>query len=336
MIVGGYPDLLGYTRRNRTTSDIKARMNVTSQEAVTGIQADLTKATNGRVGNAHLMQKALNDIEQETRINSVSASRLELTMQGISGVQKAVTGIDTKAILALASGSAPGVETVQNEAEANLRNTMYALGLKQGSRNLFSGNATDKPPYADPDILLEDIRNIMSTAGSPSDIETALDTYFNDPAGGFATKIYLGGTEAASPLRLANDDKINVDIRGDNQTLKDLLRGLATIATADSSGFAIDSVEFSQVFSAGSSFTGNAATNLIVMEGQLGIHTQAINQANARNADEKLALQTAYQSLVGRDEYEAAAELKLLETQLQSSYVITSRMSDLSLTNYLR
>jgi len=39
---------------------------------------------------------------------------------------------------------------------------------------------------------------------------------------------------------------------------------------------------------------------------------------------------------VGRDQFEAAAELKQLEVALESSYIITSRLSDLSLSNYLR
>ena len=35
------------------------------------------------------------------------------------------------------------------------------------------------------------------------------------------------------------------------------------------------------------------------------------------------------------DPYEAATRLQLLETQLQSSYVLTSRLANMTLLNYL-
>lgn len=40
--------------------------------------------------------------------------------------------------------------------------------------------------------------------------------------------------------------------------------------------------------------------------------------------------------MFGRDQFEAAGELKALEAQLQASYTITARLSDLTLTNFIR
>ena len=336
MHVTGYPDLLSFTRRNRTTASIKARLDIVAQEAVTGQRTDLTEATNGRVGNAHLMRKALNDIEQGTRINALSTTRLDLISQGVSGARAAMAGIDTRALIAINSSGSAGIETIADEAQANLRSVMTALSTKQGTRNLFSGNAPGQPPFVDAEILLEDVRNIMRTAGSPADIETALNTYFDDPAGGFQTNIYTGGTAAAPPMQIGNGQKVDVDLRGDDTAIKDVLRGLAVIATAESSGNAIGTSEFAEVFSGGISAATSGTSGLIRLEGNLGITSETLEKANNRNQFETLSLTAAYQSLTGRDQFEAAAELKQLEVQLESSYIITSRLSDLSLTNYLR
>ncbi|MDB2438731.1 flagellin [Hellea sp.] len=336
MQLTGYPDLLSFTRRNRTTANIKARLDVAAQEAVTGQRADLTEATNGRVGNAHLLSKALNDIEQSSRINALSTTRLDMIGQGISGARNAMNGIDTRALIAINSAGTADVETIADEAKANLRSVMSALSSKQGTRNLFSGDAVDQSPFADVDILLDDIKNIMATAGSPANIESALDSYFDDPAGGFHTNIYTGGTDAAPPLQIGDGQKLNVDLRGDNDAIKDILRGLAVIATAESSGNAIGTSAFTEIFSSGITAAANGTSGLISLEGNLGIASETLEKANSRNQFEALSLNTAYQSLTGRDQFEAAAELKQLEVQLESSYIITSRLSDLSLTNYLR
>jgi len=47
-------------------------------------------------------------------------------------------------------------------------------------------------------------------------------------------------------------------------------------------------------------------------------------------------LATTEQNLMGRDIFEAAAELQALESQLQASYTITGRLGSLSLVNFLR
>jgi len=40
--------------------------------------------------------------------------------------------------------------------------------------------------------------------------------------------------------------------------------------------------------------------------------------------------------MTSRDQYEAAAELKALEASLEASYMLTARLSQLSLMNFLR
>jgi len=336
MNVTGYSDLLGFTQRNRTTARVKARLDVVAREAVTGQRADITEATNGRVGGAHLLRKALNDLEQGTRINALTTTRIDLLSQGISGVRNATNGIDTRALIALNSNGSTAIDTIAEEAEANLRSSISALSVKHGSRNLLSGNATDSAPYAGADALLEDVRNIITTAGGPADIRAALDTYFEDPAGGFQTNIYTGGTAAAPPSRLGNNEQIDIDIRGDDTAIKNALRGLAVLATAQDSSFDVGTEEFSEIFQDGISAAAISTGGLISLESNLGVVSETLAKANTRNNFESLSLTAAYQTITGRDQFEAAAELKQLEVQLESSYIITARLSDLSLTNYLR
>jgi len=61
---------------------------------------------------------------------------------------------------------ATGIKIISDEAEANLRSAMTAFGAQQGSRNLLSGAATNQSTFAGADVLLDDIRDIMQTAGN--------------------------------------------------------------------------------------------------------------------------------------------------------------------------
>ena len=60
-----------------------------------------------------------------------------------------------------------------------------------------------------------------------------------------------------------------------------------------------------------------------------------IEGARARNGAEISALQIARSEIVRVDPYEAATELQAVETQLESLYAITARLSRLSLVDYL-
>lgn len=334
MRLQGFPDLLGFTQRNRTIGDLKARMDIVSIEAVTGVQADITKAANGLTGQAHLIFKALSDIDQGERLGAMSKTRLDLTSQSVSAARSSMNGISTRAVIALEGGGATGISIISDEAEANLRSVMGALNVQQGSRNLLSGSATDQLTFANPDVLLGDIRNIMQTAGSADNIEAALETYFESPTGGFQTNIYGGSDRNAPPLYIGDGQKVDLSVRGDNKAFRDTLRGLVTIATARDAPLGDNG--FRQVFTAGAGIAGNGETGLIETEGQLGILAESLERAQQRQQDERASLSTAYQSLVGRDQFEAAAELKQLEVALESSYIITSRLSGLSLSNFLR
>ncbi len=336
MITGGFPDYLSFTRRTRLNADLKSRIDVTTKEAITGKRADLTQATNGRVGGAHLMLKAINDIQQENRVNTMSKLRLDLIGQGLSGARDIVQGIDSRAIIAVAANSDVGIQTVQSEAEASLRNVMNALSINQGPRNLLSGDATDQPTFADADVLLDDIRAIMTSSTNATDAETALNTYFNDPAGGFQTRIYTGGDNNPPAVRIGADDKIDVDIKGDDTAIKDVLKGLAVLAASSSSNFEQDSQDFADIFTLGANAAGQGSQDLIRLEANIGVYADTILKSNERNEAELTSLSAAYQTLTGRDQFEAATELKQLEAQLESSFLLTARLSNLSLTNFLR
>lgn len=336
MTINSIPDLLSFQLRSRTTASLKAQLETVTQEAVTGRHSDLTKASNGRVGDIHLLSKALANVELENRINTLTSTRIDLLTKGIQGARAAINGVDTRAIVALSSNNATAITTVANEAETNLHNVIDALNVKHGARNLLSGANTDTEAFVSADTLLDDIRQIVSTSGSPVDIDAALDTYFDDPAGGFNTRIYQGSVSGGTNVRLGDGNQIQVDIRGNNEGIKAALRGLSVLAVSTSSGLDLESDTFSEVFSSGASQTSAGSTQLINIEAEIGIQAESIEKIKTRNAAETISLTNAYQALVSRDQFEAATELKSLETQLESSYILTSRLSNLSLVNFLR
>ncbi len=311
-------------------------MNQASVEAVTGRREDLTAATKGAVGDAHLLNKALQDIESRSNLFNLTETRFNLMGQTLKGARITLDSIGTRVLSVLSSNSSSGITTIIDESETNLRTIFSSLQVNQANRNLFSGDATNLPPLGDVEQLLSDVRGIVAAGPDVATITAQLDTYFDDPTGGFQTNIYQGGSGNATPVLLANDTRIDFTVRADDPAIKEVLRGLAIIASGDVAPFARFSADFSELFDAGSFAINNGESGLVELEATLGIGLQLIANAEDIQEAEKITLTSAYNSMTARDQFEASTELKFLETQLETSYILTNRLSNLTLSNFLR
>ena len=80
----------------------------------------------------------------------------------------------------------------------------------------------------------------------------------------------------------------------------------------------------------------NAKQGVIQLAADLGSVQNQIS-TSAEVADKDIfELETARQAIAGVDQYEAASQFSALESQLQSMYTVTARISSLNLTNFLR
>ena len=69
---------------------------------------------------------------------------------------------------------------------------------------------------------------------------------------------------------------------------------------------------------------------------KVGVSESRIDTAQSRNAADLLTLEMAEAELVTSDPYRTAAELEAVQTNLETVYAITARLSRLTLTDFLR
>ena len=70
--------------------------------------------------------------------------------------------------------------------------------------------------------------------------------------------------------------------------------------------------------------------------GFIGVGEAQIAAAVTRYEAEEAILTSLFNDKTGRDQFEAASELQLLESQLEASYLLTARLARLSITNFIR
>lgn len=330
-MIRALPDLMSSSLFSRVTADLRANLDRSALEAVTGQKSDITAATGGRNGQIHRAQMAIADSQAaQTRLALVTG-RYTQAAASLATIRQAGDNFATEALQAAQSGSQAGIKTSAQTADSIIGVTINALNTRFDGRSLFAGDEASTNALADVEVLRSDIASALSSASTTADKMAAIDAYFA-PGGGFDTNLYQGGSGEAAGALLPGGFKLPPITRGDSQEIRDLLKGLTII----SESFKLPPVDIVDWVRQGADLIRTAQEDLTVNEAEIGTSLNRIDEAVQREQDDLLVARETLDRIIGRDAFEAASETQNLEVRLQAAYSLTSRLSRLSLTNYLR
>ena len=307
-------------------AETRSRLENVSKEAVTGERANLKSHLNGRIGKAFLAQHATNSIELQREQLSLRETRLDLTQRTLTFIQENVSDLTTEFQSALGREDTAGQRLSGKEAREAIEVIFGALNVRLGERYLFAGDATATAPLPDSAALISDIEGIAVSAIDAVDFSAQINDYFSDTAGPWQQVIYAGSQSSSDPD----------SVRANDPSISGIIQSLSVIALADGDpGFPIveDNPELFQVAAAQ---LREAQTELINTRADRGLVQEQIALDLDVLSSEEIILNNALSGIIGRDQFEAATELRELQTQLEASYLLTNRLSNLSLLNFIR
>ncbi|MEM9600541.1 MAG: flagellin [Pseudomonadota bacterium] len=327
------PDSLFTVRQSRQNAELRARLETASQEVITGRRADTLEATNGRLGDAFLLEKASADITRQRGMGDLASARLNGAAGSVSVIRETLLGFNGTARNSLAQGQENDLSLLTLNASDAMAQVTAALGRRQGTRHLFSGTQTVGVPLSPPADIEAGVNALIT--GSP-DAATAIadiDAYFNAPGGGFETDIYQGSVEDGPRLHVSDTKSFDPLPKGDDPLFRKILQGLSLVA---SSGNATTRDDQIALIEEGLALLDTAVEGVLAMESRLGSAQQSLERTDSVLQTEASLIAAAQDKLLGRDVFDAAAELQSLEGQLEASYTVTGRLGSLSLANFLR
>ena len=311
---------------SETIVRLRDRMDTTSEEAVTGRYKDMTAHLSGRIGQAMLGQKAIDDVANERTQLTLKETRLEIIQQSLTAIDDNIGQLGVRMKSALGSEDFTARESVVRDAKAALASTFSVLNTRHGERYLFSGDATNTKPVGDVDIFLGDVRSMAASATDAADFAAQMDSYFNTPGSGWQANVYSGTATASDPASLTGTDP----------AITQTLQGLAVIALPGSdetlpllNGNSDTLIAATETLADGQAALTNARAERGILQAQIESSKSALDL-------EETVLTHSFNQMTARDQYEAASELKRLETSLEASYTLTARLANLSLLNFMR
>lgn len=181
--------------------------------------------------------------------------------------------------------------------------------------------------------LLTALETAIAGLAAVDDISNGIDDWFNGTAGYEA--LYTGGQGRAG-LTVAPGETASLPFTALDPAIRTTLAGLAKAALLDRGLLTGDHASRSALALRAGETLFSSSEARTVLAGRIGTVEQQLFQAQSRNSAEKSALALTRNSLTEADPYEATVRLKDLESRLDAFYTITARLSQLSLTGYLR
>ena len=313
---------------------MNAELAQLAQEMASGQTADIPRHLKGNysyIGDVERNLRVLDGYDTAAKEASLFTSAMQTTL---GNVQQTTTTLSSDLILAGNNSLPEGMKAVSSNAKGEFGALLSTLNTNVAGRSLFSGAATDSNAFASANAILTELTALVTGETTLSGILNVIDTWFDAPGGGFETNAYQGATTDLPPFLVGEGETIELTLRGDNPTIRDLLKNTAVAALAAEPSLGLPpSLQGALLVSAGENLMTSQGA-ITSVRADLGYAESRLEESKTRGSAERASFEMSRNELLGVDPYETATRLEAVRFQLESLYTATSRLSQLSLVGY--
>ncbi len=319
-------------RQNGITKD---RLLTLTQELSTGQKSDMTAELKGDVGRLLSLDREI-EMFDSFKQNTVEVAQVQAMMQNaletIDVLRERQSSISLPITVAT---SRPIVESAAKSSTSAFTEMVATLNRQLGDKSLFAGVQTDGAAFEDASLMMADIVGTIGPSPTTSDVIAAVDFWFDDPAGGFATMGYIGDTGAAAERRIGPTQSASYVVTGQSEGVKDVLHAIAYGAAADALAGTITTEQQTELLKKSGVDLLSAATTLNGTRSELGASEAFVAEKKTEYETQLTALRIMRNDMTTADPFETALRLQEVQQQLETQFAVTARLSGLSLANYI-
>ena len=322
-----------FFQTQRHNLDLKTRLNTLSQELSSGKKSDLTRSLGTDATRFSHISRRLDLLTSYQTGAEETAQFLVITQTALSSLGEMRSSLSSDLLAADFSDSAAQRQSRMEQAKSVFKSMVSTLNARYADRNVMSGTATNSAALAPAEDILASLETAVAGLSNSVDIRAALDLWFDDPSGGFATMGYTGDTGDLAATRIDETETVTFNARADKQEIRDVLKAAATAFVGMDLGLDDDvEAELIREGGLGLATAGEALTHLAAT---VGATEARVAEILVRQEAEASSLSLLYNDLTSADPFETATQLQELQVQLETHYTVTARLSRLSLAEYL-
>lgn len=336
MTITSIGDMAQHMMNARRTVAVKQDLNRLAYELASGRKVDPSAALRGDFNMLAGVERQLTVLEGYDIATKDAELFLETAQMTLDQVHTVTGDLGRDLLSASESGLSASVESVAKSARNDFDAIVSALNGRVADRSIFGGTATDSAPLIDSDTMMAQISAAVAGSATISDIVTAVDDYFMSAGGGFETGAYTGSLNDLAPMRLNDNRSADFNVRADTVELREAMRDSALAALALDPGLNLDLIDQKRLMETAGERLLTGQDNLTRVRADVGFNQERVENAMAENSLSRSSMLMTQTDLLSADQTEVAGKLQAVQVQLEMVYTITSRLSQLTLANYVR
>ncbi len=317
----------------RQGAALKGEVQRASTEVVTGKQSDLGASVRGDFAPLLAIDASLSRLaayRSTVQDAGLQAQAMQTSMATLTAVSRDISATLMRSV---DFPTAAQVDTAAADARGRLATAIGALNTHAGGRAIFAGLETGRNPLGSAEDMLVALQTAATGATTAGAVETAIRGWFAGPAGYAA--FYQGGTPL-QPLPIAPGEAADLSVTALDPAFQETLTGFAMAALLDRGVLSGDHEARAELAHRAGLTLHVSQDQRTLLAARIGTVEAQIEAAKSRNAAEFSALQILRSDVGSVDPYEAASRLQTVQAQLESLYLVTSRVSRLNLAEYIR
>ncbi|MBI1867110.1 MAG: flagellar hook-associated family protein [Methylocystis sp.] len=341
------PSLTSVLRRS--VLEMQTQLSQAQIEVSTGRVADIGLSLGVGAGRDYALGVREADLQSITQTNGVVAAQLDATQAALSDILKSAQGFLATLTTAQAGGS--DATTIQAQAAASLQSLISDLNTTENGNYIFGGVNTGSAPIADyfatppaankqavDAAFLSAFGVSQSSAGVSSITASQMQTFLS---GSFSTLFspanwssnWSSASSQTTQSRISLTQTINTSVSANDPALQKL--AMAYTMVADLGAKDLSSSAYQTIVQAATQSIGQALSGLTHVQASVGIMQQSVTNANKTMSTQQNAIAAQIGSLENVDPYLASTRINNLLTQIETSYALTAKIQQLSLSKYI-
>lgn len=319
----------------RNSGEIKSDLARLGQELSSGKRSDLVSSMGGDTRQLLGINHSIGVVDQYLHSANKTAMMLDNMQLALGRVDDTLSRSSETLLKINAQSQALQIDHATDVAKMAFGDIVATINSSHAGHNNFGGINVGGPALAGAEDMLADIAVALAGTNTISGAEQIIDDWFDEPSGGFATMGYLGDSGAFSTKPIGQDQKIEINVRADNTSLREILKATAIAASLPSISGNFSTVDQGAILQRAGERMLTASRDAVQMQTKIGTLQETVAIAQTRLTSEKASLGIAHNSLTSADPFETATRLQAVQLQLETHFTVTSRLSRLSLLEYI-
>ena len=335
MKISGPSDLGRLANMQKRAIDTRAALSRAATEMTTGENSSRYEATAGNLTRLFALERSIDRNAVFTETIKLTEIRLDTMQSGLGLILDPVEDLAIDLTTSVKLGDVSASLLHANTARNAFSDTVGVLNTQVQGLSLFAGTATDGPALAPADTILAALDALAAGSATAADAITAISDYFS-PTGAFFTNGYVGSTDDLTDVDIGEGRRLDYALRADQKEIVDVLRSQALAAVVAGGAFAGNSAAQMEMLGAAGDSLLAAKEGLLDLRSAVGVSQNTLERGKASRVSERDTLDLARNRILEIDYDSAASLFQALETQLNTIYTVTSRLSNLSYTNFIK